>query len=439
MNTKKFFALAEEKGIKEVELNSRKSKTLSIETFDDELTKFKISSSTAIKARGIINEKFGVASTNIDDSLTPDFLVNELLDTAKYIEKEEKAILFKGSPKYKRRKTFNPKLAEDSSQEKINLLFALEKKIKALDSRVTSVECGYSENEFEKRLCNSNGLNLKEHTNYGYIYASVVARQGEQVKSGFDIKLFKDLSEFNIDELANRALHESIDKFDGTQCDTKSYPVVLRNDIASSLIQYAMESTSAEEVQKGSSMFIGKLGERVASSKLTISQRPLDDTFFFQGFDDEGVACKNFDIIKNGILKTYLYNLETAAKDNVESTGNGASEGSVMGVSPQYLVVKQGKKSFDEMISPIKEGVYITSLQGLHAGLNPRNGDFSLQAEGFMIENGKVTSPLYLITLGGNLFKLFRDIKEVANDSEILPNGISCPSILIGKLKVSGK
>lgn len=439
MNSKKFFSLAKEKGIADVELNSVKSKSISIQVFNGSLEKFKIANSTSIKARGILNDKFGFASTNIDDKLTADFLVNEILQTAKYIEKEEKAILFKGSPKYKNRKTFNPELSKTSSEAKIKMLFELEQKIRALDSRITDVEIGYSEAESERKLCNSFGLNLKNHSNYGYIYGEVVARKDDQVKSGFDVKLFQDLSEINLDELAKKVVSECVDKFDGTQCDSKSYPVLLRKDIAATLVSYAIASTSAEEVQKGSSIFAGKLHEKIASSKLTVSQRPLDNTLFFSNFDDEGVATKNMDIIKKGVLQTYLYNLETAAKDGVESTGNASAAGANMEVAPNYLVIKPGKKSFDELLKEADNGVYITSLAGLHAGLNPRNGDFSLQAEGFMIENGKITKPLYLITLGGNLFKLFRDIREVGADAEILPDGISSPSILIKKLNVSGK
>ena len=138
---------------------------------------------------------------------------------------------------------------------------------------------------------------------------------------------------------------------------------------------------------------------------------------FFTYFDDEGVACRKQDIIKRGVLKTYLYTLETAAKDGVEPTGNGARNAGKAKASMEYIVVKPGRKSEEEILSKIKEGVYITDLEGLHAGLNARSGNFSLQAQGFMIRDGKIAEPLSLITLAGNLQNIFNNIKDIANNS----------------------
>jgi PmbA protein len=76
---------------------------------------------------------------------------------------------------------------------------------------------------------------------------------------------------------------------------------------------------------------------------------------------------------------------------------------------------------------------------GIHASLNPTSGNFSLQANGFMIENGKRGVPLTLITVAGNLMDLFMNVKEVANDNKLLPNGYDIPSLWIKKLTISGK
>jgi PmbA protein len=76
---------------------------------------------------------------------------------------------------------------------------------------------------------------------------------------------------------------------------------------------------------------------------------------------------------------------------------------------------------------------------GVHASLNPTSGNFSLQANGFMIENGKRGVPLTLITVAGNLIDLFMTVKEVANDNELLPSGYDVPSLWIKKLTISGK
>ena len=113
------------------------------------------------------------------------------------------------------------------------------------------------------------------------------------------------------------------------------------------------------------------------------------------------------------MLQTYLYNLETAAKDGVATTGNGVNVGSKIGVSPIYIELKPGKKPLEDVFAKVGNGIYITDLQGAHAGLNPTSGNFSLKASGFMIEDGKLTKPVNLITVSGNLLQLFKDIEEI--------------------------
>jgi PmbA protein len=90
------------------------------------------------------------------------------------------------------------------------------------------------------------------------------------------------------------------------------------------------------------------------------------------------------------------------------------------------------------MFEKVQNGIYITSVAGLHAGLNPQSGNFSLQANGFLIENGKKTTPVDLITIGGNLMEIFKDISIVGGDTKELI-ALSTPSLAIKKIKVSGK
>jgi PmbA protein len=215
--------------------------------------------------------------------------------------------------------------------------------------------------------------------------------------------------------------------------------VVLDKEVVADLLSAYLDSVSAEEVQKKTSLMIGKLQQPVASKKVTILEMPLKKNAFFTYFDDEGVATYNKTVIKKGVLQTYFHNLNTAHKDGVQTTGNGYRSGGKVGVGFQNIVLKAGRKSLEDIFANIGEGVYITEVMGVHASLNPTSGNFSLQANGFMIENGKRGVPLTLITVAGNLVDLFMTVKEVANDNELLPSGYDVPSLLIKKLTISGK
>ncbi|MDE6357898.1 MAG: TldD/PmbA family protein, partial [Eubacteriales bacterium] len=158
-------------------------------------------------------------------------------------------------------------------------------------------------------------------------------------------------------------------------------------------------------------------------------------------FDSEGVACFNKSVVEKGILKTYLYNLKSAKKDGVKSTGNGFKGGfkGSIGTNVTNFYIENGKTDFNEMIKNVSNGIFIKELSGLHAGVNGISGDFSLLAEGFLIENGKITTPVEQITIAGNYFEMMKNIKDLANDLKFSTSGVGSPSIFVGELDIAGE
>ena len=440
MNYNKFFQLAKEAGIEEAELYISTSYSLNVETFHGNIENYSVEDDSTYVARGIVNGKFGAATCDVYNNEKAKYLVEEILKNAKIIEKDDPAILFKGSEKYHKISTFNKELGNTPVEEKINKLFSIEKKIREADPRIIEVQgVQYSETQSSVTLMNSHGLKLTQKSNY-FVYASAaLAQENGQVKSGYDVYLENDFSKFNEDELVKNVVKKTVSQLGGEACESGEYKCVFSPEATASLMRVYMSHIDSEEVQKHSSLFIGKLGQKVASNKVTIEDRPLQRNVYARWFDDEGVATYNKALVKNGVLQTYLYNLTTASKEGVESTGNGYKKGSQMGVSASGLYLKPGKKSQEELFKEIGDGVYITSLQGLHAGMNPQSGNFSLQSEGFLIKGGKIERGLDIITVSGNLVQLFNDIVEVGADSKLLPGGTTSASILVKKIMVGGK
>ena len=150
----------------------------------------------------------------------------------------------------------------------------------------------------------------------------------------------------DVKALADKIILETTSQLGGEPCESNDYPVVLDNSCVASLINAYLSSADAEEVQKHTSLFEGKLNTKVASSKVTIEDRPLQRSLFARGFDDEGVATYNKPIIKNGRLQTYLYNLTTAAKAGVKTTGNGYGGGSKRGIASSFLSLRTWSLSY---------------------------------------------------------------------------------------------
>jgi PmbA protein len=440
MNFKKFFEIGQAQGLDSLELNYHAGRDLNISVFHGEVSQFSVADAKVIAARGIYNGKFGSASSEKIEACTPAYLVEEIKENAKVNEEETPAIIFPGSKQYKRKNMFNPAIEAWSTEDKIALLLKIEDHLKKADSRISDVEeVQYSESMDESIKMNSFGLKLKEKRNYFVIYASVIVKDKGDTKTGYKIYLGNNPQEFDLDQFVAEVVKNAVSKLGGAPCKSKKYPVVLNPRVTASLLSAYMSNAGAELVQKHTSLFEGKVNQVVASKKITIIEDPLAKNVFYTYFDSEGVATYKKTFVDKGVLKQFAYNLGTAAKDGVESTGNGQQGGAKIGIGFFGLTIKPGRKSEDEVLGKIKEGVYLTEVQGLHAGLNPRSGNFSLQASGFMIRDGKLAEPVNLITVAGNLVDMFKNVKEVANNSELQLSSTNTPSILVSKLAISGK
>jgi PmbA protein len=269
----------------------------------------------------------------------------------------------------------------------------------------------------------------------------VVARDGADTKTAYFVKTGQDFGVFNAQEIAGKAVEEACSMFGASSISSRSYRVVLRNDVAATFLGVFSSSFSAENVQKGMSLLKGKLGEQVADASVTI----IDDPFLVErpnscAFDAEGVATFRKNIVENGRLATYLYNQKTAKKDGVISTGNAAktSYKSAIGTAPINLYIKPGSQSWEQLLQEMDQGLVIIDVQGTHSGANPVSGDFSLSAYGYWVEGGRIVRPVNQITIAGNFFEMLKDVEVIGSDLDW--GGIfGSPSLLVKKLAVAGK
>ena len=129
----------------------------------------------------------------------------------------------------------------------------------------------------------------------------------------------------------------------------------------------------------------------------------------------------------------------------MNTTGNASKAGyaGTVETSPYTFYVKPGEKSLAEMMKAVEQGVYVTSVTGLHAGTNAITGDFSIQCGGFMIRNGVKAEAVTSFTISGNFFDMLKQVKEIGSDLQFqLPSGftmIGAPSVWVGKLSVAGE
>jgi PmbA protein len=152
------------------------------------------------------------------------------------------------------------------------------------------------------------------------------------------------------------------------------------------------------------------------------------------------VATVRKHIIADGRLQTLLHNLKTAAKAGCASTGNSTRGGQA--VTPINLVVQPGDLSLPQLLQTMGTGLVITDMAGLHSGLNPVSGDFSVSAQGYHVVDGVRAGSVDQITVAGNFYTLLKNIIAVANDSRgSFPQAFIpiAPTVLAQGLRVAGK
>lgn len=436
MNLEKLFKSAKEKGITDLEIFASDRSSLSIEIFDGEVDKYEIADTNALTVKGIFNNKMGTFRTEVLDDDVIDEILDTIIASAKEIDSLDDAIIYEGDKSYKDlRDLYNDNLYNLDVQKKINHLLALDKFLHEFDPRVTVVETMYSENNNAVMLKNSKGINLSNKANSAYIGGSVIVKDETDQRVGFDVMISNDFNDFDIETIGKEIVEDALASLGAKPVPSDNYEIVFANGAIATLLSAFQSIFSADSVQKGLSLLKGKLGEVVGSDLVTIVDDPfMKKSASSRSFDDEGVATIYKEMVSKGVLKTFLHNLVSAKKDNVKSTGNGFG-GSVAAVN---LKMEPGKSSLEEMIASCEKGVFITNVQGAHAGVNPISGDYSLQASGYYIENGKKVKPVALITVAGNFLETLKDITMVGNDLKMSYYGVTSPSIKVKSMTVSG-
>ena len=435
MNYSKLLTKAKEAGLEDFELIVNSNKDFSIEIFDHKVENNTVAELKKFSARGIYNGKIGTAYTEKIDDV--ESLIQKVIENAKIIEDNKEVLIFGGSKSYKPNIKSQETFSKVSALDKMNLCLDAENYAYSLDKRVDKISVSYSEGDNSTLLINTKGLKRKFGTSYYNFFVEAIVKDGDDTRTDFAYIISDKIEELDYKKLAKEAVDGAISKLHGGPCASKKYKVVLSPIAMSSLTGAFMRMLDGDAVNKGKSLLKDKLNTQVASKKLTITEIPIckQYPYRYRNCDDEGVATYNKKVIDKGVLTTFFYNLEAAKKAGVESTGNGYNGA----VGWATLEIKDGKTDLEGIYKKVNNGIYINDLQGLHAGINPMSGNFSLQASGYLIKDGKRGEPVNLITVAGNLTQLLQDVVLVGNDSKLNYNGIKSPSVVIKSLAISGK
>ena len=441
---KAVIAKAEAMGIADYELYYQAAESTSVSAFQHQISEFSSSTEGGVCFRCIVNGKMGYASTEAMSEREAAAIVERAADNAATLEAEEPVFLGEGGKTYQ---AVESKLYPlPGTQELIEKVLQTQEKLYAAHPAVVdgSTTQGIAERS-SIAICNSKGLDLSyENAVTGYVVGAVV-EQGAEKANDYQIKL-GELDTLDTDALTGKAVQTALQKLGGEPAPTAVCPVVFDPEAMSDLLETFCSIFSSESAQKGLSRLAGLEGQVVASEAVTL----VDDPFHKDNpmpipFDAEGSPTYSKNVIEKGVLNTLLYNLKTGAVAGKTTTGNASKAGyaASVGIRPFTMYIAPGQLTEQQLLEKAQNGVYINSLGGLHAGANAVCGDFSLQSEGFMIENGVKTRHVKSFTVAGNFYDLLKNITAVA-DNTILPMALGmtafgAPSVLVENLSIAGK
>lgn len=432
---------AKKSGFEDCEIYYQGGESFQIFINKGEVEQYETSKVSGAAFKGVINGKIGFAYSERFDEDAADFIIKAAIENSDIDENAEEDIFFTGS-EYAKIKLYNEELDKVSTDDKICKAKELEKSVLDFSDKVRAVDrCIYGDEKIDISIMNTKGLDAQYSTNSMVAYASVICSADNDIKTGGDFICGNDFSKFNPQSLGEKIAEETEKHIGAKSIKSGRYNIVLKNSAMSDILSTFSDSFSAEQALKGLSMLEGKENKKIASDCVTIRDDALLENGYSSAiFDGEGVPCQNKVVVENGILKTFLYDLKYAAKAGKKSTGNGFRAGfkSPVSVGCTNFYIQKGNRSFDEIVGAADNGVYITDVEGLHAGANPVTGDFSLSAEGFLIENGKISTPVEQITVAGNFFKIIEGIKLISDDLKFSMSGVGSPSVLVEDINISG-
>ena len=284
---------------------------------------------------------------------------------------------------------------------------------------------------------NSNGVSIENvGTGFGIGLSVTIQKEG-QIATAYN-SMSSRFYDLDGDKLANEVCNLAKSSLDTKPIETNDYDVVLDYYAATGLLQTFLNAFDGENVRRGRSILKDKIGSEIANPTLSIIDNPLlEKGMYSTKCDGEGSVSKSTDLIKNGVLNSFIYDIYTANKEGVKTTSNGY-RGSFLTtpmISPSNLEFK-----FSEMkdLTEIEKGVLTTSVLGAHTA-NPISGDFSVEASNaFKIENGELTDPINKAMISGNIFEIMKKVEGL--NSEIKQYGsFIIPKLLVHDLRVVGQ
>lgn len=328
---------------------------------------------------------------------------------------------------------------------------------KEYDSEISQVRVSYSDSKQNILVANSEGIWAEDERVRGRIRIESVASNGTEMQTGSmgpgASKGFEFFEKMDVESYGREASRIAKTILHADYSPSGKMPVIIDNGFGGVIFHEACgHGLEATSVAKGNSVFAGKIGQMIASPVVSaVDDGTIPNEWGTINIDDEGTPSRRNLLIENGILKGYMIDKLNGRRMGMASTGSGRRESYKYAPTSRMTntFILNGKSSLDEMISSVEKGIYAKYMGG--GSVNPATGNFNFAVmEGYLIENGKITSPVRGATLIGSGSEILKKIEMVGNNlaygqgmcgsvSGSICTNVGQPAIKVSEITVGGR
>lgn len=332
-------------------------------------------------------------------------------------------------------------LATVTTEAKVALTLDCDARSRSLDERVRGVESvDYGDSLTEAAIANSAGVEATSRRTSCSVSSSVIAREGDATQTGYGFSAGRAFDALDGEVAARDAVARSTRLLGAGPVPSERIPVVFDPLVTRSLLRILSSGLNAESVLKGRSMFADRVGEAIATERLTLVEDPtIPEAFGAATHDSEGIPTRRVELVVDGVLQGFLHNLYTARRAGSATTASAVRGiSSSPGVGARALHCEPGAMTPAEVLASVPRAFYVQSVSGIHSGVNPISGDFSVGAEGLMVHDGSFAEPVREVTIASTLPRMLLAVSAIGNDLVWLPGGGAGLTLMIGEMQLSG-
>ncbi len=429
----------------DVEVYVARGDETEIRAYDGEVESLTSATSAGIGVRVVVDHKLGFAwAGSLHESVLEETL-DEARDNATFATPDDHVQL--AVPDGVVAVPFDlwdEALSTIPTSQKVALALALEAQARGADPRIRQVSSAdYGDTSVEVALVSTTGIRSSNRKTQGFISVGVIAGDGDASQTGGGFDTARGFDGLDPDKATADAVGRAVRMLGATKGPSGRSVVVFDRRAASTLLSVISTALSGEAVAKGRSFFAGRIGEQVGDTGLTLVDDPTNPLAYgAASYDAEGLACRRNELIVAGLLKGFLYDTVAGSRAGVVSTGSAVRGGfaGTPGPGCRALALTPGPEGFDEdgVLAAVGDGLFVQSMTGVHSGVNPISGDFSVGAEGLMIRDGKLAEPVREITVASTLQRILHSLVAVGADVEWLPGIAAGQTLAVGDMQISG-